>query len=305
MSAHSRFALGARRHLAVAAAVCLGLTLLNAAPAAAGTERGLIFRLDGEHGKPSWLVGSMHMGKRSLYPLPYSIKSAAAKSDTLVLEADIRGGGTAQAALFVRENGVYPPGDGLDQELGQKRWQKVAAAADHLEIPREVIVRQRPWLASNTITLAVLHHAGWSEQLGIEAYLIREVGPKRPVLQLESIAAQLRLLSGMSEAEQERLLMASVTDMDSFTQQTREFVDAWKAGDLDAFYKALLEQFPDDAQGLKKRLLDDRNATMTERIRGLLADGRSHLIVVGGGHLAGPQGIVQRLRDSGVEVEQE
>ena len=54
----------------------------------------------------------------------------------------------------------------------------------------------------------------------------------------------------------------------------------------------------------KKRLFDDRNHAMTDKLTGYLRQGGSYFVVVGAGHLVGEQGIVRLLEKRGYKPEQ-
>ena len=53
-----------------------------------------------------------------------------------------------------------------------------------------------------------------------------------------------------------------------------------------------------------EKLLGGRNQPMFRKIRKLLADGRTHFIVVGAGHLIGERGLLRMLEEAGVPAEQ-
>jgi uncharacterized protein YbaP (TraB family) len=59
------------------------------------------------------------------------------------------------------------------------------------------------------------------------------------------------------------------------------------------------EDFPD----LQRRVLKERHDRWLPQIEKMIADGRTHLIVVGLAHLVGPDSVVAMLRARGVEVE--
>ena len=80
----------------------------------------------------------------------------------------------------------------------------------------------------------------------------------------------------------------------------------WAAGDLSA-----LERWPewcdcvDDSgdRALLRRLLDDRNAAMADRIDALHREEAPVLAAVGALHMVGPQGLPARLAARGYKVE--
>lgn len=278
------------------------LLALLALPAGAATQRGLIWRIRSPQ-STCWLVGSVHVGRPSMYPLPATFERALSETDTLVLEADIRPTNVASIASDVIERGLLPGGTRLSDTLGDAQWHTVAAAASEVGLPVELIERQRPWLAADTLLLATLGRAGWSPMMGVEQRLL-DRAPDRPVIVLEGLRRQLRLLSGLPPATQQRMLLDIARTHDTLAAKTAHLVDAWEAGDIHAFRRRIAEADAGLSSLLQSRLVDDRNATLAERIVQLIGDGRAHLFVVGAAHLVGSGSVVARLRDRGYSVVQ-
>ena len=54
---------------------------------------------------------------------------------------------------------------------------------------------------------------------------------------------------------------------------------------------------------LRDRLLNNRHAKWLPQIETMIADGRSHVIVVGAAHLVGKDSVIAMLRAKGIKVE--
>ncbi len=59
----------------------------------------------------------------------------------------------------------------------------------------------------------------------------------------------------------------------------------------------------DDFPALRKRILKDRHDKWLPQIEKMIADGRTHMIIVGAAHLVGPDSVIAMLRAKGVKVE--
>ena len=285
------------------AALALALLLpLAAGPAAAGDDRGLIWRI-GEGPDASYLVGSVHVGTAAMYPLPEGIRRAWQATETLVLEADPRefqGGALGDLAL---SRGLYQDGRTLRGAMGEERWSTVADAAAELGVPAPVLLPQRPWMAFALLTVAAAHREGFQESLGLEAQLVRKAG-ERPVIELEGAESQLAMLSGLDAEVQQALLTRLARQVVSGRPLVEPLVDAWRHGDAGAMLALLEREFPPELDGAREVLMDRRNRAMAERIGGLLADGRRHFVLLGAAHMVGDNGLVERLRRRGYTVEQ-
>ena len=86
-----------------------------------------------------------------------------------------------------------------------------------------------------------------------------------------------------------------------------KIVEAWKAGDEAAMHRLTAADPVKKRPALKpvfQKLVDDRNVTMAKKIEDYLKSRKSHFVVVGAGHLSGPNSIPRLLQKRGYKVEQ-
>ena len=91
--------------------------------------------------------------------------------------------------------------------------------------------------------------------------------------------------------------------MDKLETELPDFIKAWKNGDP-AQLEKLLDEATEQAPGLYKRLISDRNASWIPKIEQLLKENRNAIVVVGTGHLVGKDNVVQLLEKKGYKVTQ-
>jgi uncharacterized protein YbaP (TraB family) len=65
----------------------------------------------------------------------------------------------------------------------------------------------------------------------------------------------------------------------------------------------LREEFQ-DFPSLARRLIDARNQIWLSKIDGYLRSGQTYFVVVGAGHMAGPNGLLALLKARGCQIEQ-
>lgn len=117
---------------------------------------------------------------------------------------------------------------------------------------------------------------------------------------LETVQQQCEILFNGSLSEQVEDLMELVRDPEAATRQAVELSEAYTAGDLDRVYALAT----DSIHGMDKldAMLNDRNKAWVKILTQVMPDTPA-LIVVGAGHLPGPEGVLQLLRLSGYAVE--
>lgn len=289
------------RHL-IRCTLILVLLLLALPVQAAEDDRGLIWRVEGG-AAPAYLVGSVHLAKPSFYPLPCSVSAAFAESDVLVVEANVL---AADPSLLrdIRRLGIYPPDESLQAALGEADWKRLSDAAARFGIAPEALLRQRPWMVQMTLAVLALQTHGYRDGLGLDVHFLRSAGSRdMEIRELESLQWQTELLASFPEELQLEMLRLTVQQIldDSIPVDAIETI--WRQGDTEHMNALLEQNFPPRLEPVEKAMLDDRNLGMVEKIATWLGEGRRLFVVVGAGHMIGPQGLPELLRKRGYKVE--
>ena len=252
-----------------------------------------------------YLLGSVHLMKKNVYPLDSKIEAAFEKSDVLAVEANIDNFNSAEAGDIARKS-LYPSGDSLGKHVSEKTYDLAKSEALKLAIPLEIIDAERPWFAALTFTSFELMREGLDPRYGIDSHFLSEAEGKKKIVELESIDYQINLLSNLPENEQEMFLRYTLKDLGRLGSETARVLHAWKTGNGEEMAALVSGDGGEDEElaSFYGRLLYDRNRTMAAKIEGFLRTDRTYFVVVGAGHLVGKKGIVSILRDKGYEVEQ-
>ena len=126
------------------------------------------------------------------------------------------------------------------------------------------------------------------------------------ILELEGIEYQFNLFDNMSEELQVEFLINTLEENSFADEIMLKIIKAWKAGDSDSLAEVLnLDNLETE---LDKKLINlliiNRNYTMADTIEGYIKKGGSYFVIVGAGHLAGQESIVNILSKKGYEVSQ-
>ena len=163
--------------------------------------------------------------------------------------------------------------------------------------------RLRPGRAEVVLGAAAYRKAGAGGDDGVERALAAQVPPTARRRAFETPREQIDLLAGAPPSEQIASLSATLKEMENEPDQYQTLVRAWMAGDLKAMDKEALAPLRKVSPVLFQRILTDRNARWAVALdRRLKGHGRT-VVVVGMGHLIGPQGVPARLRALGYRVE--
>ncbi|EKO38196.1 MAG: hypothetical protein B193_3106 [Solidesulfovibrio magneticus str. Maddingley MBC34] len=252
----------------------------------------------------SYLLGSVHVAKPDFYPLDRRVEEAFAQCSVLAVEADISGG-LDQLTDAVKSLGLYPAdgGDGLERHLSPRTLRQFKKI--HLDV---AALRQlKPWLAALVIDAQLFKALGFDVNLGIDKHFLDAARQRRlPVRQLEGLDAQLRLFADMPEACADAQLYEALRSVQTKGRLLKQTIAYWQAGDaeaLDRLFARDLAAHPEYRDGADW-FFGRRNRAMAEIVDGWLGEGEPVFVVVGAGHLVGPDGLVALLRAKGYDVTQ-
>ncbi len=272
------------------------------------TGHAFLWEVKDGHGRggTAYLVGSIHMGREGELPLPPSMEAAFAKSDALVVEVDVNKVDPAAVQKLVMELGRLPDGQRLSQRLDPVTLTLLDRAAQRLGLALGNLEPLRPWLVGMVLSVTELQQAGYQQGHGVDrAFLTRAHDAGKTILELETTEGQLRMLAGTPDSLQDLMLRDQLRRTREAGAVLDQLVAAWKAGDANGLASLILEGADDPTyRPVYERIFFERNVQMATRVDALLAQPRTHFVVVGAGHVVGPQGLVALLQKQGHTVRQ-
>jgi uncharacterized protein YbaP (TraB family) len=248
------------------------------------------------------LMGSVHVLPQRAHPLPAALEAAYASATLLVEETDLDAlaDPTLQARLLERGHEDRP--GGLKAQIGAPLYAKLQKHAGALGMPLPVCEELRGWMCALMLELFPLQQAQFLAEFGLDQYFYaraREDG--RTVAGLETAEEQTRLFTDLPDALSAQMMKQAVDHKAFAAQSPEELFRIWRTNDvatLEKLMKDMKLRYPQ----LYERLLSARNRAWTPKLAGYLAGEAPTLVIVGAGHLVGPDGLVAALRAKGFEV---
>ena len=277
---------------------------------------GIFYRVSGGKNE-MYLLGSIHVGSRDMYPMGNSIRQALERADVLVFECDT----TSQEAASTVQM-MYSETK-LSDAVTRECYENVKLAAECLGYDVQALERMKPWAVTSNFTVAAAARgmeAGSSKQasaLGVED-MVRKQGKNKKVSYLETAVDQLGRLDAFSSELQEYLLNSAclaVTSPETASETDEElsqWPEWWREGNTQAFiesYRRSMEREVPEAfaQEYHQSLVTERNRSMADSLVRMLEDdsGDTYLATVGLMHLVLPEdSIITELKNRGYTVEQ-
>jgi uncharacterized protein len=285
------FLFGARR--AGLAACCLALCF-------AARADGLhpLWELHGKH-NTVYLLGSIHVLRPGDYPLPQVVLDAYASAASVLMEIDMQDIDTAQIQAQLVSSATLPGGETLRQILGPQRYARADSLARALGVQLRDFDAYAPWFVAEVISQQQLQALGFQADSGVEMYFTQRAhADGKPLAGLETVQDQIDLFQAMSLEAQAGYLVTSLEEAHELPQQVGDMVRAWRRGDTAWFAAEIKQEFGRDP-GLYQSLLAARNRKWVPKIEALLGADKNYLIIVGTGHLAGRDSVVDLLKKDG------
>lgn len=250
-----------------------------------------------------YLLGSIHIVEKDMYPLAQPVEDAFRTSKVLAVEVNMNKFSKEQLGAMAQQRAVYTDGSTLSRHISKTTSDLVDAFCVANELPRAAVEPMKPWMVAMLATLLPLQKAGIVENDGIDMHFLKAIAPQQRIEELETPEFQFDLLASGTDAEQEEMLAGALQKSDQMPGYLRQMQSAFLNGDAAALEK-LIEETATGAREYRKRLLDDRNIPMAARVEQYLKGNEQTFVVVGAAHLVGEQGVVSLLRARNYKVEQ-
>jgi len=254
------------------------------------------------------MFGSVHLLSADTTWLTPELAHDLAAADALWFEIPIDAAGQAEAGQLALQRGLLPADQTLSATVGPAVWAKVERTASAVNLPPQNLEHLKPWLAELTLSVLDFQGQGARADLGVEQQLAKVAPPTTRREAFETVAEQIGFFADAPMADQIESLNETLDEIHDDPDEFKRLAADWVRGDVHAIEVEALGPMQREAPDVYKRLLVDRNKRFAQRIEGLLkGDGgqaAAHiLIVVGVGHLVGPDSVPALLRKDGFQVQ--
>lgn len=246
-----------------------------------------------------YLLGSVHVASPAVYPLDPRIESAFDGADTLVLEMALDPATQVQVGQKLAIAGTYPAGDTIDLHLNRESLQLLQQRLTQSGAPFNSIRSFRPWFVAMLFTLSELQRLGYRPDLGIDVYFAGKARNRKRILGLETSDEQVALFAGMTETAQEQMLKEALSRLDELGEYMERALRFWRLGDTKAMDGLLVAPIRKDYPDMYQKIFADRSRKMADAVEGYLKGTGVYFVLVGSGHLTGPDGVLELLQGKG------
>lgn len=249
----------------------------------------MFFRISGT---PVSVVGTMHFLPEDFRVSPQWIEEAKS-ADEILGEINHH----SDPAPFAQ----YTDGTKLSDVLDPRLYSRLVELWAAEGMNAEVLPISKPWAASLFLSINIIKNS-LAGGVGVEGQLQPHFSPNQKISALEHPDDQWRAFAGGSHDEQMRRLTEIIEDPSLALRRFEVVRKTWLTGDPYFLWQTMAESeemkaFPD----YLRRVFLDRHEKWRPKLTDAFRAKHRTLIMVGAGHLAGPNGVLTIAKEAGFE----
>jgi uncharacterized protein YbaP (TraB family) len=250
-----------------------------------------------------YLGGTCHLLRESDFPLPPEFQRAYDASRVVVFETDIVRLQDPSTQLKLLSRATYADGSGVEKHLSSRAYAELSAYCQANGIPLDALGQIKPSLLMVTLTVMELARTGVGQQ-GVDLFFHdAAVRDGKTVDGLEDVDQQIDYVVSMADGNEDEFVIHSLRELKFLSDRFASFVDAWRRGDTGKLERLMVAELRTEQPVLYRKMIVERNRNWLPRIDAYLKSPETEFILVGAGHLVGPDGLIEALRKKGCRVE--
>ncbi len=279
----------------------LVLVLLLLTPVASWAAAPL-WRVHGSRGEVV-LFGSFHLLPPGLDWRPAALDAALGNADELCFEIPEDDAAQPRIVRLLQQQAALPKGQRLATQLPAPLYERVGRDARALGIDPALLEGLQPWAVDLFLTEAVASKAGALPEAGVERTLNAMAPAKVRRCGLETAAAQIALLASLEKDEDAAELGVSLDDIEKGPALFTRMMTAYAAGDVATLRAWAVDELKARSPRAYQRMFVARNLGFARAVETRLRRPGLTVVVVGEGHMLGPDGLPALLRARGFKVD--
>jgi uncharacterized protein YbaP (TraB family) len=277
---------------------CMGLLLLAGyyAGFAQKPASSLLWEIRGKGiSQPSYLFGTFHLICKSDFQVSEALKSRLAATKQFYGELAMGDPNKIAMELGMKMlmpdhtlQSLLPAGE---YEIVEKKFLEITG------MPLALFNQFKPFMALSVVTQ---NSISCTDKIQPETEFVELAKANQlPILGLETLEDEINAINIEPIDSQITALKKIVTNFDSTKTVMAQLVNVYKQRNVDSLYRFMKEAGTDS--DFEKELLSKRNHKWIPVIEKAIAE-KPSFFAVGAGHLGGPEGVINLLRQRGYEV---
>lgn len=250
-----------------------------------------------------YLLGTVHVLKSTLFPLPAVFDQFFNAADTVVFEMNPVLQSDPQR--LAEANALMTADPKEQKQLYDRNNRKVLKRYLKSQgIHLDSVYSAKPVVNALQVTQLRTAAMGYSLETGVETHYARQASIHgKAVGELESMSEALAALFELSPEMQVRLLMETIENLDEVAIGIAVLVESWMHGDAEQVYHQTVEDLVAEPEFAKVAtgILDVRNEAWMVKLEKMLEQEKDVVVMVGTAHFGGERGLLNLFREKGYE----
>ncbi|HTN07813.1 TraB/GumN family protein [Agriterribacter sp.] len=257
--------------------------------------KALLWEISGNGiSSPSYLYGTVHMICSEDFVMGEQLKEKFKAAHKVFLEVDMDDPAMNMKMMQLS----LLQGKKLSDIFSDSDYNKLNIFfRDTIGMPLTLLNTMKPFVLLSMLTLKSLP---CSDPQSYEMTFVEMAKAQSKEIQgLETIEAQMKIFDDMPDSIQVQMVMRYVNEFDEQKKEFEKMVEVYKQQNLDALYRHIMAS--PDISGSEETLLYNRNQKWIPIMENAIQKEKI-FFAVGAGHLAGPRGVINLLREKGYTV---
>lgn len=263
-----------------------------------------------------YLFGSIHTAKSNELVFPNYVLNAYNNSDYLACEFDIiEYNNDFEKSMNDVMKMMYQDNTTIKDHMKEENYKKMVDFLKEKGIYSEMYEVYRPVLFETLISQLAVEEAGLSAEEGVDYYFINKAKKdKKEILEVESSDFQNNIFLETPDELYELLIVDIIDNYKENISLLKKVYEYWKEGNSEGILElnsedidikdGYTEQQIEYINNYNKKLVDDRNDSMTEKVVEYFNDNKDVFFMVGDFHIIGENGVAKQLEKKGYTVKQ-
>lgn len=268
-------------------------------------SKGFFYEVNNK-GNKIYMLGSIHVGNSSLYPIDENIIKALKSSEKIYMEIDLSNRAEAKK---MRQKIYYDDGKNLKDDLGEELYSRVLKIFQGYGMEEDQVKILRPWAIYNTMASDPKGESP-KGSFGVESYFLAlSLLNKIEIGELESMEFQSNILSSFDKKTYVEMIENLTAEIEkngykNINSGLYTLLDAWQNGDRDKMKSILSLKGDEASEKFNEAILDERDEGMAKKIDAMLKkDGKNtYFILIGSAHLVPENSVTGILKNMGYKV---
>ncbi len=251
-----------------------------------------------------YLYGTVHLLPDGTDWQRRDMQAAFDDVGTMFFEIPDNNEAALEASTMQRVHGLYTNGRTLSERMDSLNQKLLFAAAHNADVPLRAIDNFKPWLVTDMLIIAAAEKGGLKSKNSADTVLrAKAISAQKTIRSLDTMNTYIEAVALQPDWVQMQALEDTIANFDTIVGDMKGVNAAWLVGNTDMLETDLIYPAKKRSPEMYKALFLDRNLKWARTLDEFMEGDSRGMVVVGIGHLVGPDSLPNQMRELGYDVE--